>query len=83
MLTPEAIVRGMQQLPQHIPEFEQLSLEERRSMARAAHLDPAVIQAGLLLAAMWDRTQEVIGRPAEAMRQDERQEILVRFKDPT
>src|SRR5687767_11534439 len=71
MLAPEAIVRGMQQLPQHIPEFEQLSLEERRSMARAAHLDPAVIQAGLLLAAMWDRTPQVIGRPAEAMRQDD------------
>jgi hypothetical protein len=71
MLAPEAIVQGMQQLPQHIPEFEQLSVEERRSMARAAHLDPAVIQAGLHLAAMWERTPQVIGRNVEAMRQDD------------
>jgi hypothetical protein len=61
----------MQQLQERIPEFEQLSIEERRSMARAAHLDPEFVRAALHVAEIWERAPYFIQRSAEAMRQDD------------
>ena len=68
---PEMIVSGMQQLQERIPGFVQLSLEERRSMTRTAHLDPEFIKAGIHAATMWQKTKAVLGRSAEELRAEE------------
>ena len=68
---PEMIVSGMQQLQERIPGFVQLSLKERRSMVRTAHLDPEFIKAGIHAAAMWDKTPVMLHRTAEEMREAE------------
>ena len=70
MLEPEMLVRGLQQLKERIPEFEQLSIDKRRAMARAAFLDPAFIQAAIHAAGAWTVLPPFL-RSLEAMRQDD------------
>ena len=50
---PEMLVEGLRYLQQRIPEFSHLSLEEKRSHARAANLDPGFIESGLQAAEVW------------------------------
>jgi hypothetical protein len=70
MLEPEMLVRGLQQLKERIPEFEQLSIEQRRKMARAAFLDPAFIAAAIHAAGAWTELPPFL-RGLDAMRQDD------------
>ncbi len=76
---PEMIVTGMQHLQERIPGFVQLSVKEKRSMARAAHLDPEFVRAGIHAASVWDQTPVVLRRSAEDLRQEE--EDIRRWED--
>ena len=67
-------MEGLRYLQQRIPEFTQLTWQEKRSHARAASLDPEIIESGLHAAAGWRDTKRVIGRSAEELR-EEREEI--------
>lgn len=70
MVEPETLVLGLRSLQQRIPGFTQLSIDEVRSMARAAYLDPEFVDAGIHLAHVWDRTNAVIGRDPSELRED-------------
>ena len=65
---PEMLVLGLRYLQQHIPEFTQLSVDEIRSMNRAAHLDQDTIDRGIHLASAWDKAKKVIGTSGDEMR---------------
>ena len=53
---------GLRYLQQRIPEFTQLSVQEKRSHARAANLDPEFIESGLHAAAVWRDTKIIVQR---------------------
>lgn len=74
MVAPEMIVTGMHSLQERIPGFVQLDIKEKRSMARAAHLDPEFVRVGIHAACLWDNAPVVLGRTGEDMR-DEEEEI--------
>jgi hypothetical protein len=65
---PEMLLEGLRYLQQRIPGFEQLSVAEERSMARAAHLDREAIDSGLHAAGAWDESKVIIGYSAEELR---------------
>jgi len=44
---PQFLVEGLRHLQRRIPGFTQLSVQEKRSHARAANLDPDFIESGL------------------------------------
>jgi hypothetical protein len=67
---PEMLVEGLRYLQQRIPEFTQLSVQEKRSHARAANLDPEFIESGLDAAAVWRDTKHVVKRSGEDLRQE-------------
>ena len=67
---PELLVKGLRYLQQRIPEFTQLSVQEKRSHARAANLDPEFVEAGLHAAAVWQDTELVVKRSADDLRQE-------------
>lgn len=67
----ETLVTGFRHLQQRIAGFTQLSLDEQRSMTRAAYLDPEFVTAGIHAAGVWERSEALIKRPVEALRQDE------------
>src|SRR5688572_22310347 len=58
---PETLVEGLRYLQQRIPGFTHLTWQEKRSHARAASLDPEIIESGLHAAAGWRDTKRVIG----------------------
>ena len=68
---PEKLVEGLRYLQKLIPEFTQLSVEEKRSHARAGNLDPEFIEAGLQAAEAWHQTQLIVERSSEELRQDD------------
>jgi hypothetical protein len=67
---PEMLVKGLRYLQQRIPEFTHLSVQEKRSHARAANLDPEFIENGLHAASVWPHTKFVVKRSAEELRQE-------------
>ena len=67
---PEMLVKGLRYLQQRIPEFTQLSVQEKRSHARAANLDPEFVEAGLHAASVWQHTEIVVKRSGEELRQE-------------
>ena len=71
VMQPESLVEALRVLQEHIPGFTQLTISEERSMTRAAHLDPAFIEAALHAAAAWHRTKAMTGMTAEELRQEE------------
>ncbi|HEX7151113.1 MAG TPA: hypothetical protein VF618_06460 [Thermoanaerobaculia bacterium] len=68
---PEMLVKGLRQLQRRIPEFTQLTLQEKQSRARVANLDPAFIESGLHAAEAWPDSQHFMGRTAEELREEE------------
>ena len=66
---PESLAEALRLLQTRLPEFTQLSVEEQRSMGRAAHLDPAVIDAGLHAAAVWEQSTLTTGMSGEEFRE--------------
>lgn len=69
--TPERIASGIEQLEKRIPEFVQLSVEQKRTKTRAAHLDPEFVRVGIEAAARFSRSAALLGRDAEELRRDE------------
>jgi hypothetical protein len=67
----EMLVQGLRFLQQRIPGFIQLSVREKRSYARAANLDPEFLENGLHAAGAWRQTQQMLGRTAEELRQED------------
>ncbi|HEX9986360.1 MAG TPA: hypothetical protein VGF69_24090 [Thermoanaerobaculia bacterium] len=74
---PEMLVDGLRYLQKRIPEFTQLTVQEKRSHARAANLDPEFIDAGLQVAAVWSQTEAMVNRSAEDL--DEEQAEIRRW----
>jgi hypothetical protein len=68
---PEMLVQGLRDLQQRIPEFTQLSLQEKRSYARAGNLDPEFLESGLDAAAVWRNTRLIVKRSGEELRQED------------
>jgi hypothetical protein len=68
---PEVLVAGLRYLQQRIPEFTQLSVQEKRSHARAANLDPEFIESGLHAAGVFRDTKIAVGRSSEELRQED------------
>ena len=67
---PEMLVQGLHYLRQRIPGFTQVSVEEKRSHARAANLDPEFIESGLHAACVWRDTKLMIERSGEELREE-------------
>jgi len=70
LAAPEMLVKGLRYLQQRIPEFTHLSVQEKRSHARAANLDPDFIESGLHAACVWRDTKIVVKRSGEELRQE-------------
>ena len=68
---PEMLVQGLRYLQQRIPEFTQLSVQEKRSHARAANLDPEFVEAGLHAASVWRETEMMVKRSGAELRQED------------
>jgi hypothetical protein len=77
LVEPETLIQGLRYLQQRIPGFVQLSITEERSMARAAHLDPEILDIGLHAAGAWDETKKLFGWTGEELRQE--QEVIRRW----
>ena len=67
---PEMLVQGMRYLQQRIPEFTQLSVQEKRSYARAANLDPEFLENGLHTASAWGDTERIVKRSGDELREE-------------
>lgn len=67
---PEMLVKGLRDLQQRIPEFTQLSVEEKRAHARAANLDPEFIETGLHAADVWHHTERFVKRSGRELREE-------------
>jgi hypothetical protein len=68
---PEMLVQGLRYLQQRIPEFTQMTWQEKRSHARAANLDPEFIESGLQAAAVFRDTKIMVERTAEELREEQ------------
>lgn len=69
-IDPQVLVRALRVLQERIPGAVQLTLREKQSLARAAHLDAAVVESGLSLGASWGTMKEVLGRSTEEVREE-------------
>lgn len=71
IVDPEMLVQALRYLQQSIPGFTQLSVQEKRSYARAANLDPEFLESGLHAAAVWLETKVYVKRTGEELRQED------------
>jgi hypothetical protein len=71
LAAPEALVEGFRRLQQRIPGFTHLSVQEKRSHARAANLDPEFIESGLHAATAWHHTKLYVKRSGEELREEQ------------
>jgi len=76
---PEVLVEGLRYLQQRIPEFTHLSVQEKRSHARAANLDPEFVESGLHAAGVWRKTKLIAGRSSEELGQEH--EVIRRWDE--
>lgn len=76
---PETLIQGLRFLQQRIPGFIQLTVEEERSMFKAAHLPQEIVELGLETAEAWDQTeiQHLFGWTGEKQRRDD--EVIRRW----
>lgn len=68
---PEMLVKGLRYLQERIPDFTQLSVQEKRSHARAANLDPEFVEMGLHAAVVWRETKKFVKRSGEDLREEQ------------
>jgi len=69
LVEPQTLIQGLRYLRQRIPEYVQLTLPQKRSMMRAAHLDPEIVDLGIHTAGAWDGTRELFGWTGEDLNQ--------------
>jgi hypothetical protein len=67
-IDPKTLLAGLRYLQERIPEYMQLSVEERRSMTRVANLDSEFLDSGIRTVGAWDRATRMLGRSAEELR---------------
>lgn len=67
---PEMLAEGLRALQERIPEFTQLSVQEKRAHARAGNLDPEFIESGLHAAEVWRDTKVITKRSADELRRE-------------
>ncbi|HEV7768764.1 MAG TPA: hypothetical protein VGQ76_27475 [Thermoanaerobaculia bacterium] len=79
LVDPEMLVNGLRFLQQRIPEFIQMSVQEKRSHARAANLDPEFLESGLHAAAMWPHPERFVKRSGEELRKED--EVIRRWNE--
>jgi hypothetical protein len=75
LVEPETLIQGLRYLQQRIPGFVQLSEDEERSMIKAAHVDPAIIEIGIHTAGALEDAKDLIGSTGEEL---QRQSDLIR-----
>lgn len=75
----ESLIAGLRTLQTLIPGFTQLSIDEQRSMARAAYLDPEFVTTGIQAAEVWPQTRTMTGRSGEELREE--QEEIRRWEE--
>ena len=63
-IDPAAFVRGLRYIQQRMPEFAPLSAAEKRTLVRAASLDPEFRNAGIVAGGMWPHVKTLTGRTA-------------------
>jgi hypothetical protein len=61
LVEPETLIQGLRYLQQRIPEYVHLTLAQKRSMTRAAHLDPELVDLGIHTAGAWDESKQMFG----------------------
>jgi len=71
LIEPETLAKGLQYLQERIPEFTQLSVQEKRSHARAANLDPEFVENGLHAARVWSQTKTLVKRTGEELTEEQ------------
>lgn len=73
LVEPETFIQGMRFLQQRIPGFIQLTVEEERTMSKAAHLPRQIVELGLETAEAWDQTeiQRLFGWTGEEQRRED------------
>jgi len=71
LLQHEVAGGRLRYLQGRIPDFEQLSLGERRSMTRVANLDPEFIEAGLQAADVYQSAKTILGRSGPELREED------------
>ncbi|HEV8434124.1 MAG TPA: hypothetical protein VGR95_11975, partial [Thermoanaerobaculia bacterium] len=76
---PETLVKGLHYLQERIPEFTQLTVQEKRSHARAANLDPEFLENGLHAARVWSQTKTLVKRTGEELADE--QEVIRRWDE--
>ena len=69
VLTPEALVEQLRTMRRHIPEYVQLTAEERETLRRLAKYDPEFVQASINSAGASARVPAALGRTSAEMRQ--------------
>ena len=67
---PEMLVRGLRYLQARIPELEQLSVPEERSLLRAAHLPAEFVEIGIQTAEAWNEPKVLVGWTGEELRRE-------------
>lgn len=85
LVEPETLVDGLRYLKQRIPEFTHLTLQEKRSHARAANLDADFIESGLQAAEVWPYTKRMVQRDAGELREEQEEirrwdQVVVEFR---
>lgn len=67
LVDPDTLAQGLRYLQQRIPGFVQLSLDEQRTMIRAAHLPPEFVDSGIDAVKSSDEAKEIAGKTGEEL----------------
>jgi hypothetical protein len=67
--SPETLVQALRLLQERIPGFDQMSVEEARSLLRVATLDPEFIAAGIEAACAMHDAKSILRYSGEEMRE--------------
>ena len=70
LVEPETLIQGLRFLQQRIPGFVQLSEAETRSMIKAAHVDPEILEIGIHVAGAWPEAKTVVGMTGEELQRE-------------
>ena len=70
-MRPEAFIEAIQKIERLIPGYRHHSVDEQRSMLRAAFLDPEFIRNGVEACSNWDDAARLFGTSGEELRRDE------------
>ncbi len=70
LVEPETLIQGLRFLQERIPGFVQVSEAEERSMIKAAHVDPEIVEMGIHLAGAVPEAKKLIGWTGEELQRE-------------